>query len=136
MTGVLGCIEAVVDEAGVAPLIEAMLPVGVRPRQLGVRTILVGMLLALVERRTAGRPGTQVPTAEAHDARRSRHRLGLHAAVADGVRGERGVCSSRRVRESDESAISGAGPLDRHLDGGSQRRGTMTAARNVKWVPM
>jgi len=46
-------LEAVVDAAGVAPLIEALLPVGVRPRQLGVRTLLLGVLLTQAEHRPA-----------------------------------------------------------------------------------
>ncbi len=46
-------LEAVVDASGVARRVEAMLPVGVRPRQLGVRTLLVGMLLVAVQGRPA-----------------------------------------------------------------------------------
>jgi hypothetical protein len=46
-------LEAVVERAGIAPRIEAMLPVGVRPRQLSVRTLLVGMLSVAVEGRPA-----------------------------------------------------------------------------------
>ena len=45
MTG-LAAFEAVIDASGVAPRIEAMLPVGVRPRQLKVATLLAGMCLA------------------------------------------------------------------------------------------
>jgi hypothetical protein len=45
-------LEAIVDASGIAPRIEALLPVGVRPRQLRVRTLLVGMLSVAV----AGRP--------------------------------------------------------------------------------
>ena len=41
------------DAAGVAPRIEALLPVGVRPRQLGVRTLLLGVLLTQAEDRPA-----------------------------------------------------------------------------------
>jgi len=46
-------LEVVIDAAGVAPRIEAMLPVGVRPRQLRVRTLLVGMLLVAEDHRPA-----------------------------------------------------------------------------------
>ena len=46
-------LERIVDAAGVAGRIEAMLPVGVRPRQLRVRTLLVGMLLAAADGRPA-----------------------------------------------------------------------------------
>ena len=51
--GELARLETVVDSAGVCESIEARLPVGVRPRQLSVRTLLVGMLLAAID----GRPG-------------------------------------------------------------------------------
>ncbi|MGZ8666955.1 MAG: hypothetical protein ACXWZM_07585 [Solirubrobacterales bacterium] len=46
-------LEAIVDRAGVAERIEALLPVGVRPRQLRVRTLLLGMLLAACDGRPA-----------------------------------------------------------------------------------
>jgi hypothetical protein len=46
-------LEAIVDASGIAPRIEALLPVGVRPRQLRVRTLLVGMLLVAVDGRPA-----------------------------------------------------------------------------------
>jgi hypothetical protein len=42
----LAAFEQIIDASGVAPQIEAMLPVGVRPRQLRVRTLLAGMCLA------------------------------------------------------------------------------------------
>ena len=49
----LSRIEAVADSSGVAPLIGAFLPVGVRPRQLCVRTLVVGMLVCQAEGRPA-----------------------------------------------------------------------------------
>ena len=45
--------EAIVEASGVAPRLEALLPVGVRPRQLGVHTLLVGICLALADGRPA-----------------------------------------------------------------------------------
>jgi hypothetical protein len=54
--GVLFRLEALVDTAGVAERlarIETALPVGVRPRQLRVRTLLLGMLVALSDGRPA-----------------------------------------------------------------------------------
>jgi len=45
--------EEVIDASGVAPRIEAMLPAGVRSRQLAVRTLLLGMMLALADGRPA-----------------------------------------------------------------------------------
>jgi hypothetical protein len=45
--------EEIIDSSGVAPRIEAMLPIGVRPRQLKVRTLLAGMCLAQADHRPA-----------------------------------------------------------------------------------
>jgi len=42
----LAAFEEIIDASGVAPRIEALLPVGVRARQLKVRTLLAGMCLA------------------------------------------------------------------------------------------
>ncbi len=39
--------EDIVDRAGIAPRIELLLPIGVRARQLLVRTLLLGMLLVV-----------------------------------------------------------------------------------------
>jgi hypothetical protein len=49
----LARLEQIVDRSVVAADIEALLPVGVRPRQLSVRTLLVGMLLAAADGRPA-----------------------------------------------------------------------------------
>jgi hypothetical protein len=49
----LAVFEAVIDASGAAPRIEAMLPIGVRPRQLKVRTLLAGMCLAQADHRPA-----------------------------------------------------------------------------------
>ncbi len=49
----LARLEAIIDNAGIAPRIEKMLPAGVRHRQLRVRTMLLGMQLALDDRRSA-----------------------------------------------------------------------------------
>ena len=51
----LAAFEEIIDASGIAPRIEAMLPIGVRARQLLVRTLLLGMLLVL-------RPITGPPT--------------------------------------------------------------------------
>jgi len=45
--------EEIIDASGAAPRIEAMLPSGVRARQLLVRTLLLGMLLVLADHRPA-----------------------------------------------------------------------------------
>jgi hypothetical protein len=49
----LAVFEAVIDASSAAPRIEAMLPTGVRPRQLKVRTLLAGMCLAQADHRPA-----------------------------------------------------------------------------------
>jgi hypothetical protein len=49
----LAQLEEIADASGVAPRIEAMLPIGARHRQLSVRTLLAGMELALTDRRPA-----------------------------------------------------------------------------------
>jgi len=49
----LAALEAVIDASGVAPRIEVTLPIGVRPRQLTVRTLLAGMCLAQADHRPA-----------------------------------------------------------------------------------
>ena len=49
----LAVFEAIIDASGVAPRIEAMLPVGVRHRQLRVRALLAGMMLSQADHRPA-----------------------------------------------------------------------------------
>jgi hypothetical protein len=49
----LARLEAIVDDSGVAPGLEALLPLGVRPRQLSVRTLLVAIMATLLEGRPA-----------------------------------------------------------------------------------
>jgi hypothetical protein len=52
-TSSLATYEAIVDDSAIAPDVEALLPVGVRPRQLSVRTLLVGILVVLADGRAA-----------------------------------------------------------------------------------
>jgi hypothetical protein len=49
----LAAFEEIIDASGAAPRIEAMLPAGVRRRQLSVRTLLAGMCLTLADHRPA-----------------------------------------------------------------------------------
>jgi hypothetical protein len=49
----LAALEEIIDTSGVAPRIEALLPTGVRRRQLRVRTLLAGMLLSQADQRPA-----------------------------------------------------------------------------------
>jgi hypothetical protein len=46
-------LQEIIDSSGVAGHLEALLPLGVRPRQLRVRTLLLGMLLVLRDGRPA-----------------------------------------------------------------------------------
>ncbi|HEX5300897.1 MAG TPA: hypothetical protein VFW50_28290 [Streptosporangiaceae bacterium] len=69
--------EEVIDASGVAPRIEAALPIGVRGRQLSVRTLLAGMCLAQADHRPAHLTRVhQVLTALSEDDQR---RLGVLA---------------------------------------------------------
>ena len=49
----LTVLEDIIDASGAAPRIEALLPAGVRHRQLTVRTLLLGMMLTLADDRPA-----------------------------------------------------------------------------------
>ena len=78
MTSTLERIESMLDDEGIALHLartETALPIGVRPRQLSVRTLLVGMLLTLC----AGRPAhlSRVHQALVDLADTDRRRLGV-----------------------------------------------------------
>jgi hypothetical protein len=49
----LAALEEIIDASGVAPRIELLLPIGVRHRQLRVRTLLAGMMLSQADQRPA-----------------------------------------------------------------------------------
>jgi hypothetical protein len=49
----LPVLEGITDLSGIAPRIELLLPIGVRARQLLVRTLLLGMLIVLADHRPA-----------------------------------------------------------------------------------
>jgi hypothetical protein len=49
----LPALEDIIDRSGTAPRIELLLPIGVRARQLRVRTLLIGMLTVLADHRPA-----------------------------------------------------------------------------------
>jgi hypothetical protein len=49
----LAASEQIIDASGAAPRIDAMLPAGVRPRQLSARTLLAGMCLTQADHRPA-----------------------------------------------------------------------------------
>ena len=81
MTG-LSALEGILDASGIAPRAEALLPSGARRRQLAVRTLLLGMLLALAD----GRPAhlTRVHQALAGLPGGEQRRLGVLAGWKDG----------------------------------------------------
>ncbi len=74
-------LEEIVDRSGVAEHIEALLPIGVRPRQLRVRTLLIGMLLCLADSRPAHL--RRVHQALLSLAEQERRRLGVIAQWKD-----------------------------------------------------
>jgi hypothetical protein len=78
----LAASEAVIDASGVAARVEAVLPSGARPRQLAVRTLLLGMMLALAD----GRPAhlTRVRHALTALPEDDQRRLGVLADWKDG----------------------------------------------------
>ncbi len=75
-------LEEIIDASGAAPQIEAVLPIGVRPRQLKVRTLLAGMCLTQAD----GRPAhlTRVHQALTSLPEDDQRRLGV---IADWKRG-------------------------------------------------
>ena len=78
----LTALEEIIDASGVAPRTEALLPIGVRARQLTVRTLLAGMMLALAD----GRPAhlTRVHQALTALGEDDQRRLGVLADWAAG----------------------------------------------------
>jgi hypothetical protein len=80
--GELERLETLVDAAGVCESIEALLPVGVRRRQLSVRTLLLGLLLVAAD----GRPGhlTRVHRALISLSELQQRRLGILALEKTG----------------------------------------------------
>jgi len=78
----LPALEEVIDRSGIAPRIELLLPIGARPRQLLVRTLLLGMLLVLADHRPAHLTRVHHALACLPDA--DRRRLGVLADWKDG----------------------------------------------------
>ena len=78
----LAVFEEIIDTSGVAPRIEAMLPTGVRPRQLSVRTLLAGLCLTQADHRPAHL--TRVHQALTALPIKDKARLGVIAAWKNG----------------------------------------------------
>jgi len=78
----LPALEGVLDASGIAPRAEALLPSGARARQLTVRTLVLGMMLALAD----GRPAhlTRVHQALAALSGDDQRRLGVVADWKNG----------------------------------------------------
>jgi hypothetical protein len=106
----LAGLEAVVDAAGVAPMLEVRLPTGGRPRQLPARTLVVGMLLSQAD----GRPAhlTRVHDALVALAPADRWRLGV---VADWRTGPH-TLTYRQVERTFGLVVDA---LDRHAPPGA-----------------
>jgi hypothetical protein len=90
----LAAFEEIIDISGIAPRIEATLPIGVRPRQLSVRTLLAGMCLAQAGHRPAHL--TRVHQALAGLPEDEQRRLGVIADWKDGP-GNRGHLRAMRL---------------------------------------
>ncbi len=75
MSATLDRLERIIDTSSIAQRLELLLPIGVRPRQLQVRTLLLGMLLVAVQGRPAHlrRIHQALLDLDASD----RHRLGI-----------------------------------------------------------
>jgi hypothetical protein len=78
----LPVLEEVIDASGAAPQIEAMLPAGVRPRQLSVRTLLAGLCLTQADHRPAHL--TRVHQALTALSEQDQRRLGVIAEWKNG----------------------------------------------------
>ena len=81
MSAKLALVEQIIDASGNAERIEALLPIGVRPRQLRVRTLLIGMTLTMLARREALVTNVHEALLELPDA--DRRRLGVNADWKD-----------------------------------------------------
>jgi hypothetical protein len=77
VTARLERVEQIIDASGTARRIEALLPVGVRPRQLSVRTLLAGIVLAMLAGRAALLVGVHKTLTEL--ATEQQRRLGILA---------------------------------------------------------
>ncbi len=75
-------LEEIIDRSGVTARIEALLPTGVRGRQLSVRTLVIGMLLSLADHRPAHL--TRIRQALTSLPEDSQARLGVIAAWKHG----------------------------------------------------
>jgi hypothetical protein len=126
MTATLAELEAIVDAADVAA-IEAAMPTGGRPRQLPVRTLVLGVLLAMADHRPAHlkRVHQALLTLGEHDQRR----LGVIATTG---RGEHPL-TDRQVERTFGSMVAAmdATPVPTFRGVGDIQRAAHLAARRA-----
>ena len=138
----LAAFEEIIDASGVAARIEAMLPIGVRARQLRVRTLLAGMCLTQAD----GRPAhlTRVHQALTALGEDDQWRLGVIADWKDGPhqltyrQTERTLCAARRfaVFPAQPGGIRREVPGSNGLPGSERLRGQQHARKpggRVQW---
>ncbi|MDQ2758925.1 MAG: hypothetical protein M3Y17_00420, partial [Actinomycetota bacterium] len=82
MSSELARVEAIIDASGVAGRVEALLPIGVRPRQLSVRTLILAMTLTMLSGHDALLTGVHRTLLALPDS--EQRRLGVIADWRDG----------------------------------------------------
>lgn len=97
----LATLEAIVDTAAVAPVIEAAMPTGGRPRQLPVRTLLVGIAAAVADDRPAHLRRVHRALVGLDDS--DQVRLGV---VVEDRRGRRHTLTYRQVERTFTSVVA------------------------------
>jgi len=95
--------EGVLDASGIAPRAEALLPSGARRRQLTVRTLLLGMMLALAD-------GPAGPEPQLPDQRRVQRQLGLQPVSFGGPARARPAVAAQVPGEHPALAVVTHGP--------------------------
>lgn len=100
----LGALEAIIDTAGVVADLEAAMPSGGRPRQLPVRTLLVGIAAAIADDRPAHLRRVHRALVSLGDADRAR--LGVVAETRQGPH----TLTYRQVERTFSSLVRAMGP--------------------------
>lgn len=120
-------VEALVDRAGVAGELEALMPCGGRPRQLPVRTLLIGVLAAMGD----GRPAhlTRVHRALVSLPAADRRRLGVQVRTRRGTH----LLTYRQVERTFSSVMAALDPTPSPSLGrlGPDERPAAVAARRA-----
>jgi len=82
ISATVGELEALVDTSGVAEVLETAMPTGGRPRQLPVRTLIIGILAAIADDRPAQLTRVHQALIALPDA--DRRRLGIDVTTVHG----------------------------------------------------